>query len=132
MDFRIHATDEPGLLKDLTPQTWQSHLDYILGDFVFKLAARDAQGNIFASPSWNLVLAYEQAIRAQAFKLILAGERLHKALAKAREDPVVKERFFTTPLGLESMGRKRSDMPAPDTWSKRPRAEKGDNGKGAM
>ena len=91
-------------LKDVTPQTWQDYLDYLLGEYVMGLSARDAQGSIVAAPSWNLVLSYEQAIRTQAFKLMLQGVRLTKALKQAMEDPVVKERSFTTPHRSGSSG----------------------------
>ena len=92
-------------LKELSPQLFQEYLDYLLGDFVCGMCAQDSRGALFAAPSWNLIISYEQAIRCKAVSLTRKGLRYNVALKKAWEDPIVKERFFSTPLTLEATKR---------------------------
>ena len=94
-------------LKGLTPQIFQNYLDYLLGEFVWGLHAKDGKGNSFGAPPWHLVIAYEHAIRVKAVALVRKGHQLKDALRMAWEDSVTKERNFTTPLGLEGATRKR-------------------------
>lgn len=37
--------------------------DYILGEFVYGLRAKDHEGNIISAPAWNLIIAYDLAVR---------------------------------------------------------------------
>lgn len=97
-------------LKDVTPQIFNEHVDYILGDHVLGLAAVQSDGTHTASPSWALVLSYEHAVRKRMVLYMKKGHSLKDALKMAREDPVTKERCFTTPLCVDSVSRKR---PAP-------------------
>ena len=94
-------------LKGLTPQTFTEYLSYMLGEYVMGLSAKDAAGNQMAYPPWSLVISYEHAIRCKAISLVKKGALLKDALKQAWEDPLTKERNFTTPLCLES-GRKRT------------------------
>ena len=100
-------------LKGLTPQTFTEYLSYMLGDYVMGLSAKDATGNAMAYPPWSLVISYGHAIRSKAISLVKKGALLKDALKQAWEDPVTKERFFTTPLCLES-NRKRPAEPHSD------------------
>ena len=106
----------------------EQYKDYLLGDYVYGLSAKDAEGQTFASPPWKLVIAYERAIRKQAVKLTnTEGKPLTVALKTARKDATVKERNFTTPLALYA---KRPPPP----WREQPAAkwrtpEKGEKGK---
>ena len=93
-------------LKGLSPQTFTEYLAYMLGEHVMGLSAKDASGNSTAYPPWSLVISYEHAIRSKAISLVKKGALLKDALKQAWEDPVTKERHFTTPLCLEST-RKR-------------------------
>jgi hypothetical protein len=96
------------------------------------LSAKDAAGNAMAYPPWSLVMSYEHAIRSKAISLVKKGALLKDALKQAWEDPVTKERFFTTPLCLES-NRKRPAEPHSDGHRHEPtprHAQKGGN-KGA-
>ena len=101
-------------LKDLCPQDFQEYLDYLLGPYVHKLAARDEQGNQTAAPPWNLLLSYELEIRRRAMVLVGEGLDFRAALKAAYRDPVVKERHFTTPLAtaatLRGAKRQWSDV----------------------
>ena len=56
-------------LAGLSPQLWQEYLDYLLGDYVHLLAARDEHGQAVGQPSWQLVLSYELEIRREALRL---------------------------------------------------------------
>ena len=96
-------------LKGLTPQLWVDYQNYLLGEHVSKLTAKDEHGQVIASavPRWGQVLQYEHAIRAAAMRRVARGETLDVALRAAMKDPVIKERNFTTPLGIQKTGIKR-------------------------
>eukprot|EP00974_Lingulodinium_polyedra_P055771 5363680-Lingulodinium_polyedra.AAC.1 len=94
-------------LKDLSPQLWVEYVDYLLGDFVFGLEAKDG-GLTVSSPPWPLILAYEHEIRKKAMKEVVKGIAMGAALRAAWSDPVTKERYFTTPLAFSATsGTKR-------------------------
>jgi hypothetical protein len=90
------------------------YVEYLLGDFVWKLASRGASGSVVSTPSWALLLSYEHAIRKAMVKMVSQGKTVKEALKCAMEDPVTKERFFTTPLCMEAVGAKRL---APAEWN---------------
>ena len=128
------------VLQGMSPQDWTKYLDYMLGPCVHRLHARDGFGNMSSSPSWSLVLSYDQEIRRKMAKLMSDDSvAIAEALAKAFADPVVKERYFTTPLALSSASssssRKRPaevlDLPRPahvdiGKFNRGNRARKGD------
>ena len=60
------------------------------------------------------MLPYELAVRKAMVKLVTQGKTVKEALKIAMEDPVTKERFFTTPLCMEAVSGKR---PAPSEWN---------------
>jgi len=93
-------------LKSVDPQLFHEYVDYLLGENVHGLVAKTAYGASIAGPSWTLLLAYEHAIRSKAVQLVRKGATYREALKKAWEDPVVKERNFTTPLCLESTSKR--------------------------
>jgi len=93
-------------LKTVEPQLFHEYVDYLLGEHVHGLAAKNSYGLPVAGPTWTLLLAYEQAIRTKAVQLVRKGASFKEALKKAWEDPVVKERHFTTPLCLESVPKR--------------------------
>ena len=117
-------------LKGLTPQTFTEYLSYMLGEYVMGLSAKDAAGNSMAYPPWSLVISYEHAIRSKAISLVKKGALLKDALKQAWEDPVTKERFFTTPLCLES-NRKRPAESHGDGRRYEPKHTQKGGGKGA-
>jgi hypothetical protein len=89
-------------LQDITPQLFQSYLSYLLGDFCYNLSGRDAEGHVVATPAWAQLLVYELQIRKKAWYLVNEGKAFKDALVEAWKDPVVKERFFTTPVAMAS------------------------------
>jgi len=102
-------------LKGLSPQVFVDYVDYLLGDHVLGLAAKGSGQVSFGGPSWQLVISYEHAIRKKMSELVKKkGLTIKEALKNAYEDPVTKERNFTTPLCLETVGSKR---PAPPEWA---------------
>jgi hypothetical protein len=106
MFVAFQQTHKP-YLKGLTPQCFTEYLTYMLGEHVMGLGAKDSAGNLMAYPPWSLVISYEHAVRSKAISLVKKGAIFKDALREAWEDPLTKERNFTTPLCLES-GRKRS------------------------
>ena len=84
-----------------------------------------------SGPSWKVMLSYEYEIRAAACKRVMKGEDLDVALRTSWVDPVVKERFFTTPLCWEAIesAQRRSDSQQ-EFPMKAPRTGSYDNNKG--
>ena len=82
-------------------KVFEDYKNYILGEYVRGLVAKDSEGGTVASPPWNLVLSYEHAVRKQAARLVNQdGQTWPTALKMAWRDATVKERNFTTPLAL--------------------------------
>ena len=98
------------VLQQLTPNHFNKFCDYLLGEQVMGLRAKDEEGTVVSAPSLELVLSYEFQIRKEMVKLMNAGEPMREALDRAMKDGVVKERFFLTPAAynaLTSLGGKR-------------------------
>ena len=120
-------------LQGYNPQTTEDYLSYLLSEHCFYLQGKSAEGFTVSGPSWQQLLLYEFQIRKKAWQWILNGEcgRFSEALARAWQDPLVKERFLTTPIALASSGTKRG--PAGDDPHKpleaKPKKAKG-SGKG--
>ena len=130
--FTSYQQTNREFLKGLHPQVFQEYLDYLLGKNVYGLAARAAGGAVYGGPPWEAILCYEYEIRVNAYRLVHKGMTLKDALKKSYEDPVVKERSFTTPLafGVIEYARKRpgSDFIQEQEF-KKGKQDKG-NGKG--
>jgi hypothetical protein len=99
-------------LKDLKPYVFQEYLNYLLGEHCIGLVSGGSVGAAVSTQTWDLVLAYEQEIRFEMTSKIMKGASLESALRAAWADPVVKERYFTTPLALAHLKRARPDVPA--------------------
>jgi hypothetical protein len=90
-------------LQTLTPAVTQEYLDYLLGEQVYGLVAKDYQGNAWATPSWKVVVAYEQAIRKEACRQVIEsrGEAdMGASLRASWKDSSIKERNFVTPTAF--------------------------------
>ena len=82
-------------------KVFEEYKEYLLGEYVFGLSAKDVDGNVVATPPWSLVLSYEHAVRKQAVKLVnTEGKPWVVSLKIAWKDATIKERNFTTPLAL--------------------------------
>ena len=102
MMIAVKHTNRPELQGDYL-DVMEQYKDYILGEYVYGLHARDPEGSTIAVPPWTLVLAYEKAVRKQAMKLATTyGTPIPVALKEAWRDATVKERNFTTALALYS------------------------------
>ncbi|CAE7862397.1 unnamed protein product [Symbiodinium necroappetens] len=88
-------------LQDLEADLFERYKEYLLGDYVHNLQARDSADSVVHTPPWQLVLSYEQAVRKQAFHYMVTDSiAMGAAWEKAWKDPVTKERHFSTPLSL--------------------------------
>lgn len=102
------------------------------------LVARDSAGRAVASLPWGLVPSSEQEIRKAATKQVSSGSTLDEASRASWLDPLLKERYFTTPLAtvvhappqraaeMTEAERPISQMPAAkrqETAGAQPRAE---------
>ena len=66
MFLGFRHTHRPSL-QNITPQLVQHYAEYLLGEFVWGLVAKDAQGQIISTPTWDLITSYNMAIRRQHF-----------------------------------------------------------------
>ena len=90
-------------LNGLEPHHFQKFVDYILGDQIMGLKAKDDQDNVVSSPAFSLILHYEHQVRKEMVRLFNEGKSLHECLEEARKDGVIKERFFLTPAALSAL-----------------------------
>ncbi len=98
-------------LQDLTPQIFEEYLSYLLGEHVYGMNSKDSSGRVLSAPAWTHILGYEHSIRKKMVRLVIQDKfKLCDALRKAWEDPVVKERFFNTPVAHSAV----HNMEAPE------------------
>ncbi|CAJ1332305.1 unnamed protein product [Effrenium voratum] len=86
----------------ITPNIFSRYANHLLGEHVFGLRAKDDKGRSMAQPSFELLLSYEYQIRKAAVKKVNKGHSWVDSLEEAMVDPLVKERFLTTPLACNS------------------------------
>jgi hypothetical protein len=92
-------------LQTISDRVFDKHVTYLLGPHVMGLVAKDASGNVVHRPPFALIIAYEQRIREKAFTLMEEEDAdFAKAFESARNDPITKERYFTTALAIRSHG----------------------------
>ena len=115
--FAMYRAGSCRWLVDFDVGVYTKLSDYLLGEDVWGLEAKDASNKTIGRAPWGLVLSYRQAIEKKACRLVGSGLTLKKAMKAAMEDSVVKERNFTTPLAvspktLQQDGQAR----VVDTW----------------
>ena len=88
---------QKAILKDLQPQHWLKYVDLMLGDHVLGLKAKNKDGDVVASPDFDLMLSYDYQIRRNMVKLMNEGVPMVLALKESMADTTLKERFFLTP-----------------------------------
>jgi hypothetical protein len=108
-------------LQNLWPELFMTYVDFLLGDQVMGLRAKNEDGSIASSPSFALVLSYDHQIRKETMKLMNDGMGMPAALEKARKDVALKERFFVTPASLNALtsvqdSKARSRSPKPSSF----------------
>ena len=91
-------------LRGLQPQHFAKYLDVLLGDHVYGLKAKNKDGEVVASPDFELVLSYEYQIRRNVTKQMNEGTDMATALKQAMADTVIKERYFITPNVYNQIG----------------------------
>ena len=90
-------------LQGLNPQLFEDYVTYLLSEHCFYLQGKTAEGFNITGPSWNQLLIYEFQVRRRAWQLVQnTGLDFKDALRQAWQDPVVKERFLTTPVALSA------------------------------
>ena len=110
-------------LKTAMPQRFVEYTDYLLGDDILGLEARNDRHEVVARPSLMQVMSYDYRVRKKFVDHLNIGMDVAAALKKAMDDPVVKERYFTTPTAAAALApptRERSRSPARlvDKWGK--------------
>ena len=91
------------VLAGLSPYSFQKFVDFILGEHVLGLEAKDEEGLVVSKPTFKSVLHYEHQVRKEMVRLANEGVRLEEALETARRDTVIKERHFITPTSLAAL-----------------------------
>ena len=90
-------------LQSITPQLAHRYCEYLLGEHVWCMVAKDSEGHTISAPHFPLVLSYEMAIRKKAYRWMSEGEgTFAECLKRAWKDGTTKERFFTTPMALSA------------------------------
>ena len=78
-------------LKDATPEVIAEDNDYILGETVRGLKARNDRGEVVATPSFAQILHYEYQVRKEQAKLITKGSSFKDALVAACKGYTIRE-----------------------------------------
>ena len=96
-------------LATINPQLFEDYACYLLSEHCFYLQGKSAEGFAISGPSWNQLLIYELQVRRKAWVMVQnTGADFTTALRASWRDPVVKERFLTTPIALAASGSKRN------------------------
>ena len=90
-------------LKDAVPETIAEYADYLLGDTVRGLVARNDRGEAVATPSFSQILHYDYQVRKEQAKLIGKGMSFKDALDSATKDHSIRECHFVTPMAVSAM-----------------------------
>jgi hypothetical protein len=101
----FHQTNRSSLVG-LSPQLFQQYLAYLLGEHVLGLLLRDGRGVEIQGPAWHLLIAYEFSVRKKATDLMRKGMPFREALRQSWECPMTKERYFSTPLAMDTVTRR--------------------------
>ena len=72
------------VLAGLTTHSFQKFVDYILGEHIMGLQAKDEEGLVVSKPTFKSVLHYEHQVRKEMVRLGNEGIRLHEALDRIR------------------------------------------------
>ena len=96
-------------LQNLSPQTFEDLLTYLLSDQCYYMQGKSAEGYTITGPSWAQLLIYEHQVRKKAWSNVQhKGQEFGEALREAWKDPSTRERFLITPIALSSSGAKRN------------------------
>ena len=136
------------VLRDISPNLFNKYADYLMGEHVMGLKAKDASGEVVAAPTLELVLSYDYQVRKFMAKAMNEGSTMIRALEDGMKDTSTKERYFLTPATLEAASaskgapaevRLKSRSPrrieesgggGRSSWSQRSKGDKGRKGSG--
>lgn len=107
-------------LRNIGPNLFNKYADYLLGEHVLGLQAKDSKGEIVSSPTLDLVLSYDYQVRKLMTKYMNDGTEMVTALEDAMKDTTVKERYFLTPAALDAAAQGGRE---PGRKSRSPRRE---------
>jgi len=92
-----------GELQNINPQLFEDFVTYLLGEHCYGMLGKTAEGFVVSGPSWSQLLVYEFQVRRKAWYLVQHDNLpFCDALKQAWRDPVVKERYLTTPVALSA------------------------------
>ena len=98
-------------LQTTSMDVWRDHADFILSDDIYGFSNHIGDREVRAP--WQVVLSYEFQVRKAACRLIMFDHLdLKAAMAQAARDPLVKEKFFSTPVSLSNPSREGSKRAA--------------------
>ena len=109
-------------LAGLEPDDFSRFSDYVLGKKVWGMKAKDGQGNLIATPTWELVLSYEFELRKHAYDAVRdEGITLAVALTLAVKDTELRARYLITPMTFLASfpGKRAHDAPDQGEWPKK-------------
>ncbi len=96
-------------LHDLHDKTFTSHVEFLLGEEVMKLTARDDSGNVIGKLTWRAFLQYEWETRHWVCGEVNHGRHtLASAFAAVRNDQLLRTKFLITPLATSGAAAARS------------------------
>ena len=99
----VHARlRHPGrpALRTATVEVWAQHVEYMMGDHVRGLVARDCHNAIISRPTWPQVMHYDYQIRKEHARLMNMGKPFGEALLDARNDTSLRGRHFVTQVAV--------------------------------
>ena len=92
--LRLQYPTKPQL-KDITINTWDDHIDYILGDTVLGVRVGIPGTSRQYAPSWAIIMDYDFHVRKEVYRLVNeTGCSIVEALPVARKDLEIRQRYF--------------------------------------
>ena len=98
--LRLQYPTKPQL-KYISTDTWDDHVDYILGETVVGVKIRLPGSTMAYSPTWAIVMEYDFQVRKEVYRLVNGtGCSIVEALPVARKDSEIRQRYFHDPTSL--------------------------------
>ena len=114
------------ILHTSSEKLWAGHVKYILGPEVKGLQIKHMDGSVAKSPSWDLVLHYNQEILNKAAELMNEGDDASKgakydiaaAMEAARKDPAVRQSHLIEKFSLQGSGKRERETSSEENPNK--------------
>ena len=99
--------------KTADAEMWEDHIDYVLGPEIFGYKVENDKGVIVKTPTFDLVLKFEEALRVRATAFMNEGgqhnggvpQDMKAAMAEARKDNNLLHKEFLQKLMFQSGSR---------------------------